>query len=129
MRTAVDFPEPQGHTVSPEGGCSADEVREKQKAGYTMTNREEIRVAIAPDPEFMGHLIEKALQEALLCARCTQLIDERTTARQPIAQEEICATCQSVINQFISAEVERRVHEEMKVRGVPLDAIQIGDRH
>jgi hypothetical protein len=65
----------------------------------------------------------------LLCAKCMALIEDRTVAEQAIGQNEICSSCQAVINHLLEAEIERRVHRVMKERGIPPEALQIGTKH
>jgi predicted metal-dependent hydrolase len=89
----------------------------------------EVNVNAAVDAEFIGQVIGEALAHALLCSRCTALLEERSAAKQSTEQKQICPDCQSVINQLIARELERRVRELLQARGLPPNAIQVGHTH
>ena len=80
------------------------------------------------DAGLVALIVAEAVDLALLCPRCTQLIEQRTAAGQPIHQHEICPDCQSVINQLLQAEAERRLREALKAKGLPPDSIQVGEK-
>lgn len=91
----------------------------------TETRQFEVNV----DPECVGEVVADALEVKLLCDKCTAQVGGKTAAGQVIRQDEICPSCQAVINQLLEVEIERRVHRVMQQRGIPLDAVQIGNKH
>jgi hypothetical protein len=90
--------------------------------------RKKFDLEVNASPELIGEIVTNAVADGLLCERCTALVNSRVKAEQPIEQNEICLPCQALINQFLQAEIERRVHEEMKKRGIPTKALQIGTK-
>jgi hypothetical protein len=80
---------------------------------------------IEVDDEFVGNVIGEALENALLCPRCTQLVEERSAAGKPTERKKICPICQSVIMRLLEGEVEGRLREALRAQGLP-ERILIG---
>lgn len=87
---------------------------------------ENMTVNVAVCARDVAHVIGEDLENALLCPRCTQLFEERRAAWEPIAQKEICAACHSVIIRLLEGEVESRLREKLRAKGLPPGAIMIG---
>jgi hypothetical protein len=87
---------------------------------------ENMAVNVAVYARDVAHVIGVVLENALLCPRCTQLFEERSAAWKPIAQKEFCAACHSVISQLLEEEVEGRLREALRAKGLPPEAIPRG---
>lgn len=96
--------------------------------GRTMRTKT-TKLKVNVDPELIGAIVANAVADGLLCERCTSLINSRVKAEQRRSRTESAFPAKLIINHFLEAETERRIHEEMKARGIPAEALQIATKH
>jgi hypothetical protein len=76
--------------------------------------------------DLICEVIEQAVHAGMLCQACVRLVQASAATQEPVAQSDFCADCVAIVNQLAVIELQGRLADELRKRGIAQDAMRLG---